>query len=75
MPTKENINTHLIDDLEAEGDGLLAEDHLASLSGGYDLPRVLVGGRADHYSLHVRVGDELRENTPATTHEQRVTKK
>lgn len=51
--------TYLIDDLEVEGDGLLAEDGLASLRRRRDLSRVLVGGGADHHGLHVRVVDEL----------------
>lgn len=51
---------HLVDDLEAEGDGLLAEDGLASLSRRDDLPRVLVGGGANHDGLYIGVVDELR---------------
>lgn len=72
---KYNTNTHLVDDLEAERDRLLAEDQLASLSGGHHLTRVLVGGRADHHSLHLRVVDELRGNTTATTDRKTVTRK
>lgn len=62
------VFTHLVDDVEAEGDGLLAEDHLSGLRRGHDLVRVLVGGGADDDSLHLGVVDELRRMREASKH-------
>lgn len=57
--THTHTHTHLVDDLKAEGDGLLAEDHLSGLGRRHDLPGVLIGGGADHHGLHLGVVDEL----------------
>jgi len=53
-------SSYLVDDLEAEGDGLLAEDHLPGLGRRDDLSSVLVRRGANHHGLHVGVVDELR---------------
>lgn len=52
-------DAHLIDDFEAERDGLLTKDGLPSLCGSHDLSGVLVGGGADHHCVHLGVVDQL----------------
>jgi hypothetical protein len=39
---RDPLGAHLVDDLEVEGDGLLAEDGLAGLRGLHDLRGVLL---------------------------------
>lgn len=48
-----------VDNLQVEGDGLLAKDGLARAGGFHDLVGVLVSGGADEHSVHFRVSDEV----------------
>jgi len=54
-----NHGAHLVDDLQVEGDGLLAEDELAGPGASHDLVRVLVSGGADEHGIHLRVLDQV----------------
>lgn len=59
-------DAYLIDDLEVERDGLLAEDSLAGLGSSHDLSGVLVGGGADHHCVHLGVVDQLFRQSGST---------